>query len=254
MSERTLERKLVFPLSVLRVTDGTWDVALTIGQVLLGRHLSNERETLAEDTFAAFAERHDQTPEHVWEKLSPTDRFYAIGMGATGWFFSSGLFCPLSSKYEQHLTPNQPTILLPIAKLQEWREKKGDENLRRAICAVRSIIGSKEFARVSVPMVAARMLGFVKPSVATSNLPSRQQVRTLLDKMGSEVSRVYAGGKFTWMSTKLDTSELLPAVIGYKRKKNLISIPRGSLRPTATMPPTTPSPLANQEPTTSQPQ
>ncbi len=63
-------------------------------------------------------------------------------------------------------------------------------------------------------------MGYPSPSKCTAEMPARKPIRTLLDKMGGEVSRVYAGGKFTWMSTRLSVEELKVAIADRRAKKH----------------------------------
>jgi hypothetical protein len=217
---------LAFPLSLLRrdafsTPRARWDAAISIGQMMAGRWLTTRHPDEAEEHLSACMEKHPQTPARTWKNLSRDERAYAVGFRATGWFFTDGVFhiATLNELLRAHAIKGQPLIILPTDKLTDWRNKSGDEQLRHAVCAVRSIVGAKPFARVTTTMIAARMIGFPSPSKATGDLPSRKTVRTLLDRMAGEVARVYVGGKFTWMSTRLTLDELKAAVITRKAKR-----------------------------------
>lgn len=233
MSEPFKVGTFAFPLSVLRPdafpdAKSRWAAAHDLGQMNVGAWLDKKHPDHAANLFCRFQEEHSNTPDRVWRKLQQHERHYAIGMKAEGWHFNNGSFWPegIDALVAKHPPGGQPLVVLPRIKLDEWRKTAGDERLRHVICAVRSIIGKKPFARVTTSMIGARMNGYPSPSKCPVPILPRQQIRTLLSRIGSEVSRVYAGGKFTWMSTSMKPEALAEAIKKRGKRVNFVNLLR----------------------------
>jgi hypothetical protein len=103
--------------------------------------------------------------------------------------------------------------------LFEVRDKKFDERLFRIYCAVLSVIGNKNFVRITIKNISYRMHGYKTSDIYLMSDPSyevltHRQIKTALDKL-QQRSLIHCntyGKRQTFYSVKLKDERLLNVI------------------------------------------
>ena len=107
----------------------------------------------------------------VWYAIYKQSRYYGDSIGAAAVFFRIPLVCEETAKTQGEIlhilhSGKMPSVSLDKQKLLEfYTQEKSEFEIAClcAFCAIKSIIGSKDYVFTNKALIIARMFGFAKP-------------------------------------------------------------------------------------------